>query len=72
MCNVLQGLHATAVMPGGIKTELSRHVQAANPTWVQNIMKDERVVKALKSPEQGAATTVWAAIGTHAAPATCI
>jgi NAD(P)-dependent dehydrogenase (short-subunit alcohol dehydrogenase family) len=58
-----QGLHATSVMPGGIFTELGRHLATTDPSFFERLMKDDAVKKALKSPEQGAATTVWAAIG---------
>ena len=54
------GLHATSVHPGGIDTNISRHM---GPEFVQYIMANESIVKTLKSPEQGAATTVLAAIG---------
>ena len=55
-----KGLHATSVHPGAINTNISRHV---GPEVVQYIMSNEAIVKILKSPEQGAATTVVAAIG---------
>ena len=54
-----QGLHATSVMPGGIMTELGRHM---DPSLMEKFMTPE-LKKTMKSPEQGAATTVWAAIG---------
>ncbi|QKX60519.1 uncharacterized protein TRUGW13939_07664 [Talaromyces rugulosus] len=53
-----QGLHATSLMPGAISTGIQRHLPAeeskeyARTTW-----------KTMKSPAQGAATTVLAAIG---------
>ncbi|KAF4465530.1 alcohol dehydrogenase [Fusarium albosuccineum] len=55
-----QGLHATSVHPGGIMTGLARHIPEEQ---VQSMAGDDAVKKGLKSPEQGAATTVWAAIG---------
>ena len=55
-----KGLHATSVHPGGIATRLSRHLGSA---FVEQFMKDEKLAKDLKSPEQGAATTVVAAVG---------
>ena len=55
-----KGLHATSVHPGGIGTNISRHLP---PEFVQQILANEYLVKILKSPEQGAATTVLAAIG---------
>jgi NAD(P)-dependent dehydrogenase (short-subunit alcohol dehydrogenase family) len=55
-----RGLHATSLHPGGINTAISRHVGS---DFVDAIMNDPNVVKVLKSPEQGAATTVLAAVG---------
>ncbi|KAL2858536.1 NAD(P)-binding protein [Aspergillus pseudoustus] len=55
-----RGLHATSVHPGMIATPLMQHLDAAT---VDAFKKDEKVYKMMKSPEQGAATTVWAAIG---------
>ncbi|MCJ1368706.1 hypothetical protein MMC16_007851 [Acarospora aff. strigata] len=46
-------------MPGGIVTELGRHM---DPAVVEKFMTPELKLS-MKSPEQGAATTVWAAIG---------
>ncbi|KAF4636773.1 hypothetical protein G7Y89_g1309 [Cudoniella acicularis] len=55
-----KGLHALSLMPGGIASGLQMHIpkevlegHAANPM----------VVNWMKSPEQGAATTVLAAVG---------
>ncbi|KAF5979557.1 alcohol dehydrogenase [Fusarium coicis] len=55
-----QGLHATSVHPGGIMTELARYIP---PEVLQSLASSDAAKKMLKSPEQGAATTVWAAIG---------
>lgn len=55
-----QGLHATSVHPGGIATGLSKHIPEAH---LAAMLEDKSLLKSLKSPEQGAATTVWAAIG---------
>ncbi|PQE16138.1 WW domain-containing oxidoreductase protein [Rutstroemia sp. NJR-2017a BVV2] len=55
-----QGLHATSIHPGGIMTGLMQHV---DPTVLSGMSKDEELIKTMKSPEQGAATTVWVAIG---------
>ncbi|KAJ4172394.1 hypothetical protein NW754_002591 [Fusarium falciforme] len=55
-----QGLHATSVHPGGIMTGLSQHIPDSE---LEAFKDDEKLMKQLKSPEQGAATTVWAAIG---------
>ncbi|KAL3134265.1 hypothetical protein ABBQ38_006529 [Trebouxia sp. C0009 RCD-2024] len=56
-----KGLHATSVMPGGIMTPLARHMDPGN---VEAMLTPELKAK-VKSLEQGAATTVWAAIGKH-------
>ena len=55
-----KGLHATSLHPGGVGTNISRNL---GPEFVQYIMSNEAIVKILKSLEQGAATTVIAAIG---------
>ncbi|KAJ5323126.1 NAD(P)-binding protein [Penicillium brevicompactum] len=54
-----QGLHAFSLHPGGIKTDLQRHV--ANDqlaAWDE----DKELANYWKSPAQGAATTVWGAV----------
>lgn len=53
-----QGLHALSLHPGGIATGLQVHVADEMAKHAQNPV----VVAILKSPEQGAATTVWAAV----------
>lgn len=55
-----QGLHATSLHPGGILTPLARHLPAEA---MEAINTDVDLLKTLKDPEQGAATTVWAAVG---------
>ena len=54
-----QGLHSNALHPGGILTPLARHMAEADMKAFESPDKQRR----FKSPEQGAATTVWAAIG---------
>jgi NAD(P)-dependent dehydrogenase (short-subunit alcohol dehydrogenase family) len=61
------GVRATAVHPGGIMTELSRHMpDGALDAWVRQIQ--EQLAAAgeppfeFKSIPQGAATSVWAAV----------
>jgi NAD(P)-dependent dehydrogenase (short-subunit alcohol dehydrogenase family) len=50
-----QGLHSTAVMPGGIVSGLQKHLSAElNASWQSDPI--------VKSSAQGAATTVWAAV----------
>ncbi|CAL8469736.1 g9278 [Coccomyxa elongata] len=51
-----KGLHANAVHPGGIRTNLQRHM---DPDIMSKML--DPYTKHMKSPEQGAATTVWAA-----------
>ena len=57
------GITANAVMPGGIMTPLQRHLPRAEMIafgW----MNDQGVVRdGFKTPEQGASTSVWAAVG---------
>ncbi|KAL5591139.1 hypothetical protein FOBRF1_014696 [Fusarium oxysporum] len=55
-----QGLHANSVHPGMISTPLMVHMDEAVLAAMQT---DPHIPKMMKSPEQGAATTVWAAIG---------
>ncbi|KAF4340137.1 alcohol dehydrogenase [Fusarium beomiforme] len=55
-----QGLHATSVHPGGIMTELPRYMPKE---VLQGLASSDVAKRFLKSPEQGAATTVWAAVG---------
>ncbi|KAI9045457.1 putative short-chain dehydrogenase/reductase [Aspergillus affinis] len=55
-----KGLHATSLHPGAINTEISRNM---GPGFVEAIMSSPVVLKILKSPEQGAATTVLASVG---------
>lgn len=56
-----KGLHATSLHPGGIATNISQHV---NPEVVAMIIERLKTgANILKSAEQGAATTVIAAIG---------
>ncbi|KAF7561806.1 hypothetical protein G7046_g2358 [Stylonectria norvegica] len=57
-----KGIHATSLHPGAIHTGLARHM---DPDFVKQIMSNEAVVKVAKSPGQGAATTVLAAVGKY-------
>ncbi|KAH6693425.1 short chain dehydrogenase [Plectosphaerella plurivora] len=53
-----QGLHALSLMPGGILTNLQKHVSDEEKAmWNSN----QDVMNFLKSPAQGAATTIYAA-----------
>jgi NAD(P)-dependent dehydrogenase (short-subunit alcohol dehydrogenase family) len=51
-----KGLHAFSVNPGGIMTDLQRHMPEEAKVGLSRL-----VAIGGKSPEQGAATTVWAA-----------
>ncbi|GME34313.1 hypothetical protein M1834_005974 [Neofusicoccum parvum] len=53
------GLHATSLHPGGIKSGLQVHV---SQEMLDHWGKEPSIMKMWKSPEQGAATTVWAAV----------
>jgi NAD(P)-dependent dehydrogenase (short-subunit alcohol dehydrogenase family) len=53
------GISANALMPGGIATPLQRHVLEANPDYLRNARERyRRAGRELKTPEQGAATSV--------------
>ena len=53
------GINANALMPGGISTPLQRHVLAADPDYMKKALERfERLGRKLKTPEQGAATSV--------------
>ncbi|KAF1824723.1 NAD(P)-binding protein [Dissoconium aciculare CBS 342.82] len=55
-----QGLHGISLHPGGIMTPLAKHLPAAE---LVSSGDGGELYKEFKSPEQGAATTVWAAVG---------
>jgi NAD(P)-dependent dehydrogenase (short-subunit alcohol dehydrogenase family) len=54
-----KGIHATSVHPGVILTPLAKHLPAE---FFTNWMEQPGQPDNLKSTEQGAATTVWAAV----------
>ena len=54
-------LHATSVHPGGIMTDLGRHLTPEDFKMFEN----PEFQRAFKNPAQGAATTVWAAVSPH-------
>jgi NAD(P)-dependent dehydrogenase (short-subunit alcohol dehydrogenase family) len=56
-----QGVRAFAVHPGGIMTPLQRHLSREEMQASGWIDEDGKVLVQFKTPEQGAATTVWAA-----------
>lgn len=61
-----RGVHANAVMPGGIMTPLQRHMAREEMVamgWIDAATGQLR--EGFKTPEQGASTSVWAALGTE-------
>lgn len=54
-----KNLHALSVHPGGIHTELGRHLEQSE------YQSFDKFAHIFKSPAQGAATTVWAAVSPH-------
>ena len=64
------GVRAAAVHPGGIQTELGRHLEQTSPTWLENMITliNQQLAAEGKGPfefktiPQGAATSVWAAV----------
>ena len=53
------GITANALMPGGIATPLQRHVLEADPEYMKRARdRYEQAGRELKTPEQGAATSV--------------
>ena len=59
-----RGIHANAVMPGGIMTPLQRHMTREEMVamgWIDAATGQLR--DGFKTPEQGASTSVWAALG---------
>ena len=55
------GVRAFAVHPGGIMTELQRHLPQEEMITMGWVDADGNVNELFKSPEQGASTSVWAA-----------
>jgi NAD(P)-dependent dehydrogenase (short-subunit alcohol dehydrogenase family) len=55
------GVRAFAVHPGGIMTELQRHLPREEMVAAGWMTEDGVVSERFKTPEQGAATSVWAA-----------
>jgi NAD(P)-dependent dehydrogenase (short-subunit alcohol dehydrogenase family) len=58
-----QGVRAFAVMPGGIMTPLQRHLPLEEQKAMGWIEDDGKVRDGFKTPQQGASTSVWAAVG---------
>jgi NAD(P)-dependent dehydrogenase (short-subunit alcohol dehydrogenase family) len=60
-----RGVHALSVHPGHVETKLARHFAQAPLTAaeLQRVSVDMNLLKpALRSPAQGASTTMWAAL----------
>jgi len=58
-----RGITANAVMPGGIMTPLQRHLPREEMIAFGWIDETGKVNERFKTPEQGASTSVWAAVG---------
>jgi len=58
-----QGVFANAVMPGGIMTPLQRHLPIEEQRAMGWIDENGKVRDGFKTPQQGASTSVWAAVG---------
>jgi len=57
-----RGVNANAVMPGGIMTPLQRHLSREEMVDFGWIDEDGKINERFKTPEQGASTSVWAAV----------
>lgn len=55
-----RGVHALSLHPGGIWTGLQEFV---DPAMKAEFEKDPNILPNMLTPEQGAATTLWAAVG---------
>ncbi len=60
-----QGVTANAVMPGGILTPLQRHLPIEEQRAMGWLDENDNAVKGFKTTEQGASTSVWAAVGSE-------
>ncbi|POS77175.1 alcohol dehydrogenase [Diaporthe helianthi] len=58
-----KGLHATSLQPGAINTNIGQYIPPEQVAAMAESMKEQGGWVHMKSVEQGAATTVWAAIG---------
>jgi len=58
-----KGVNANAVMPGGIMTPLQRHLPIEEQQALGWIDENGKPREGFKTTEQGAATSVWAAVG---------
>ncbi|WP_066680558.1 SDR family NAD(P)-dependent oxidoreductase [Caulobacter sp. CCH9-E1] len=58
-----KGVNANAVMPGGIMTPLQRHLPIEEQRALGWLDENDQPREGFKTTEQGAATSVWAAVG---------
>jgi NAD(P)-dependent dehydrogenase (short-subunit alcohol dehydrogenase family) len=58
-----RGITANSVMPGGIMTPLQRHLPREEMIAMGWIDEAGTINERFKTPEQGASTSVWAAVG---------
>ncbi|MET3663727.1 SDR family NAD(P)-dependent oxidoreductase [Caulobacter sp. 1776] len=58
-----RGVRANAVMPGGIMTPLQRHMTLDEQRAMGWLDENDKPREGFKTTEQGAATSVWAAVG---------
>ena len=58
-----RGVNANAVMPGGIMTPLQRHMSLEEQRAMGWLDENDKPREGFKTTEQGAATSVWAAVG---------
>jgi NAD(P)-dependent dehydrogenase (short-subunit alcohol dehydrogenase family) len=58
-----RGVTANAVMPGGIMTPLQRHLSMEEQIGFGWMDASGKIRDGFKTPEQGASTSVWAAVG---------
>ena len=57
------GITANAVMPGGIMTPLQRYLPKEEMVAMGWMDEEGNIREGFKTPEQGASTSVWAAVG---------
>ena len=60
-----QGIVSYSVMPGGISTPLQRHMTHEDKLRLGVVDAEGKVSSHFKSVEQGASTTVWAAVASE-------
>ena len=58
-----EGIFSNSVMPGGIVTNLQRHISKEEQVKMGWMNEDGTLNPYFKNPDQGASTTVWAAVG---------